>query len=972
MRQSARGSERSPHATLRPAALAGAALVLAALSASAAEGVQRPRPPLKPGGYFTFVYDREGCRPAIEPRFYQIAVADLSVAQHGLAAAFAAAGASDLTPGCDVTARWDPGIVDATLTYGQSLWVPETGRAAFRRDLFALGSPQVDDEIGYQKRDGSLGPFHGIAPADLAEFERLKRELSANSADRMDPVERRVAEDRLRELAPRADVLRRTQGYEWTHVLLVQKAGAASAAAAREPRVVRPTVTRRPPPSAGAEEYRQSIAWSAPPGSVSEGVESLPGGSVNWGLPEATAFQSLFSSSQLLEFSRVGERQALHVTNLTYASGRYIGGWDVSGSDMGLSYSADHPGVAGVDPSGVVQARGNGLTMVKIIGWGQIYNCFVQVNLGSELRSMRLQGPIYFRFKGDNSRPRVEGQFSNGNKGEITGYKDMQFSVDQTSVAALGPTGLLYALASGSTVLRARYQQMTATMTVTVDIRPANAMNRLAIGPEGPVLRQPGDKIALFVTGTAGSGQTSNLTSSITGTRYRSSAPSVISVSREGVAQAHGPGTAVITAENGALIASVVIQSRPARLKSMEIVPNSGKITRVPAVQSTGLPAVTTLRLRVIGHFSDGSTGDIALPDLGTRYESSDPKAVPVTKDGVVLAVETGSATIRVSNHGIRAQATFRVNRFSPTPLPPLLGRGYKDVAVSADGRFAYVAAGLKGWYLAVLKKEAAPEIVAAYPTRGSVVEIAITGATLDVIGDRGVDSYEIDKTIPQPRHLESLSVSGIKSAVAHEGLLYVAVNNRLEIYDARSLKRLGRTRGSSRGIAALVISGGRAFETAGASLSVFDVSVSSRPHQIKTITLPGRAAGIAASGHRVFAAIDGADHPYVGIIDVDNPVEVQRFSPRLGAGIELLPRGMSINKDWLLITGASASGNDSLMIVDISQPRVPFVVGTVRYPEHFTGKSVLMVGHRAFVLADGPDGAGLHIASLDRRYDKE
>jgi len=234
-------------------ALAGAALALGAVGASASEGSERARQQLKPGGYFALTYDRDGCRPSVKPFLYQIAVADLAAAKRGLVAAFTAAGATDLTRGCEVTARWDPGIEDASQTYGQGLWVPSAARASLRRDLFALGSPQVADEFGLQARDGSLRPLQGIDPGELEEFERLQRELSGNPATFSDSIKRRVAEDRLKELAPRAGVIRRTKGYELTYVLLVQSAGARFSAPALGRRVVKPTVTRRPPPAGAIE-----------------------------------------------------------------------------------------------------------------------------------------------------------------------------------------------------------------------------------------------------------------------------------------------------------------------------------------------------------------------------------------------------------------------------------------------------------------------------------------------------------------------------------------------------------------------------------------------------------------------------------------------------------------------------------------------------------------------------------------------
>jgi hypothetical protein len=87
---------------------------------------------------------------------------------------------------------------------------------------------------------------------------------------------------------------------------------------------------------------------------------------------------------------------------------------------------------------------------------------------------------------------------------------------------------------------------------VTIGIRPSTPPQKIAISEERFSVPKPSTRVEnTSVQGTYADGSQLDLTSSVTGTTYQSSNPSVVKVNAEGAFQAVGSGTAVITAQNG-------------------------------------------------------------------------------------------------------------------------------------------------------------------------------------------------------------------------------------------------------------------------------------------------------------------------------------------------------------------------------------------------------------------------------------
>jgi len=93
--------------------------------------------------------------------------------------------------------------------------------------------------------------------------------------------------------------------------------------------------------------------------------------------------------------------------------------------------------------------------------------------------------------------------------------------------------------------------------------------------------------------------------------------------------------------------------------------------------------------LDVIGAYSDGVVRDITLGGAGTVYATSAPKVAVVDTNGNVSAVGNGSAQITVSNRGLSANVSVRVNVLPPVIMsiqPNTLQPGANNVTLCLTG----------------------------------------------------------------------------------------------------------------------------------------------------------------------------------------------------------------------------------------------------------------------------------------------
>jgi TPR repeat protein len=219
---------------------------------------RRTLAPANPG-FQVSVGAESPCGRATKPWVYQLEVEDLAGAKTSLSRAFESARAAPLPKGCQIEAQWLPGMDKLADNYSETRWVHRANLDRFEREVLALGTLQVSLDAFAGREDDFMQPY-GIPESELLEYERLLAEERAEAAS-ADPLKRRMRGDRIRDLQPRAELVRCTRHSELTQVQLVLPLRHARRGLdLRTTRAtVAPTVTRRPFSYGGAEEARRAM-----------------------------------------------------------------------------------------------------------------------------------------------------------------------------------------------------------------------------------------------------------------------------------------------------------------------------------------------------------------------------------------------------------------------------------------------------------------------------------------------------------------------------------------------------------------------------------------------------------------------------------------------------------------------------------------------------------------------------------------
>lgn len=224
------------------------------------------------------------------------------------------------------------------------------------------------------------------------------------------------------------------------------------------------------------------------------------------------------------------------------------------------------------------------------------------------------------------------------------------WSSSNAAVASVSSTGLVTAIASGSTAVEARVGAVVGRSTlVVVDTAPVT----LRITPSDTVTLGVGQTQALAATARSAGG-------AVVGAPivWESDTPAVASVAASGVVTALTPGTALVRARSGSLSASLVVVVTP------------------PAPNAPGNLASVVTRGEVALSWSDNSGGNAAfevqrraLPD--TLFTATGSTAAGVVRfvDTLDLAADTLVYRVRAVVPG--AASSYAVDTVV-APIPPL------------------------------------------------------------------------------------------------------------------------------------------------------------------------------------------------------------------------------------------------------------------------------------------------------------
>ena len=363
-----------------------------------------------------------------------------------------------------------------------------------------------------------------------------------------------------------------------------------------------------------------------------------------------------------------------------------------------VTWNSSAPSVATINASGVATAVGPGTT--TITAGGTAYNGPTNASAtltvtgsgggtaGSSIASISvIPGSQSVASPSQTSQFIAIGTTSSGATENLTNL--VAWSSSSTQIATVGATtGLATGVSQGTATIAGLYTDsksgtaMTGTATFTVVGGKAEQFTAVAITPSSQALSASGQTTQLIALATTGSTGLQTDVSDSSQIQWRSSSPSIASVSASGLVTGSSAGNTTITAEltnaDGSVVsgtATVAVSNTPAPepLLSLTIIPSS--IT-VGNLQDTGnfLAFGTFSAAPYVRDLTNSVTWRSSAPDVfPVSSNNSVPEPVGATA-GVVTAYGNGSAAIiaqATSSDGSIQTATATFNCPLVLPNPP-------------------------------------------------------------------------------------------------------------------------------------------------------------------------------------------------------------------------------------------------------------------------------------------------------------
>ncbi|HEV2341917.1 MAG TPA: Ig-like domain-containing protein [Candidatus Acidoferrales bacterium] len=270
---------------------------------------------------------------------------------------------------------------------------------------------------------------------------------------------------------------------------------------------------------------------------------------------------------------------------------------------------------------------------------------------------------------------RANGTFTDGSTQDVT--STASWSSSSATVANVSDTipteGTAKGLTPGSSTITASSGKISGSASLTVTNA---ALTTIAISPNS--LSIPLGVLQPFTaTGSFTDGTTQDITASV---NWSSSAPTVASITKSGLATATNLGNTVISASSGAVNNNVSLNVNAANIASLSINPGNGSIAQT-----------TSQQFEAVGTFNDGGTR--ALTSQATWSSSDTTVATIGATTGRAKGVAPGLVTITATLGSVSASAPFTVtnaNVVSMTVIPSgrTIAAGTKQ-NFSATGSFS-------------------------------------------------------------------------------------------------------------------------------------------------------------------------------------------------------------------------------------------------------------------------------------------
>jgi uncharacterized protein YjdB len=313
---------------------------------------------------------------------------------------------------------------------------------------------------------------------------------------------------------------------------------------------------------------------------------------------------------------------------------------DSSSKDITSSaqWISSDPSVASINSSGMAAGSNSGTVTITTKSGTQQSSATLRVTAAaSNLVSMALS-PLAASVPVNTSQQFTAiGNYSDGSTSDLTAL--VTWSSSSTATATIDASGLLTAVAAGSTNVSASFAGVSQSTNVTVT---APSILYITVTPDDLTLGI-GINLQFTATATYSDGSSQDLS---TGVTWSSSSPSVTTINSSGMATTVAAGSTAITATVGAFSDTSTVTVVPAHLVSIAVTPATPSIA-----------VGTTVQFTAVGSFDDGSTQLLT----SLTWSSSSTSVVSIDSMGFASSTGTGTATITARSGGVSGTASLTV-----------------------------------------------------------------------------------------------------------------------------------------------------------------------------------------------------------------------------------------------------------------------------------------------------------------------
>lgn len=299
----------------------------------------------------------------------------------------------------------------------------------------------------------------------------------------------------------------------------------------------------------------------------------------------------------------------------------------------------------------------------------------------------------------------VTALYDNGQTTDVTSLSS--FTTDDGAVASVS-SGMVSAVAAGSTNLNVNYNGHTATAAITIS---SAVITSIQVSPiVGSKVK--GATQQFFATATLDNGQTLDITSSAS---WSSTDTGILSINSSGLASLVDAGVATVTANYDGLSNNVSFTVTNKTISSLAL-----------TLGATSISTSVTTSASVIANYSDGSSEDVT---DSVSFSSSDISVAIISNSqstmGQINPVAIGSTTISASLSGVNTSETLNVT-------------GASLVSIAVETNNSLLSSGVNAYFRAMGTYDDASVVDITSSVTWSL-STGIHGSILNSLQDKGL-----------------------------------------------------------------------------------------------------------------------------------------------------------------------------------------------------------------------------------------